>query len=67
MADNRELKSTLARLSSRNSQIATLIERLRSGRITDDTRAKGAALQDEFDGNQAIINKLTTEDIFTSG
>jgi hypothetical protein len=59
MADNDELKRTIAQLMSRNSQIATLIERLRSKHATDDTQAKDAALQEEFDANQAIISRLT--------
>jgi hypothetical protein len=59
MAGKVELMNTLARLSSRNSHIATLIERLRSKHVTDDNRGKGAALQEEFDANQAIIDRLT--------
>ena len=61
MTDSDDVKRTLARLTSRNVEIARLLERLRSGRSTDDTRAKDAALRQEFDANEAIITRLTGE------
>ena len=56
-----ESKRTLAELTARNGEIARLLERLRSKTLTDNARAKDAALQEEFDANQSIIIKLTNE------
>lgn len=61
MTDSEELKRTLARLTSRNVEIARLLERLQSGRSTDDTKARDAALRQEFDANEALITRLTGE------
>jgi hypothetical protein len=58
MTGRDDLKRTLSQLTGRNEGIGKLLERLRSGRQTDDARAKEAALQEEFDANQAIISKL---------
>jgi hypothetical protein len=59
MADNDELKRTLTQLMSRNDGIARLLQRAQSKHATDDTDAKDAALREELDANQAIINRLT--------
>ncbi len=61
MTDSDDVKRTLARLTSRNVEIARLLERLRSGRPTPDTSARDAALRQEFDANEAIITRLTGE------
>ena len=61
MTDSEEVKRTLAQLTARNVAISRLLERLRSGRSTDETRSKEGALQKEFDSNEAIITRLTTE------
>jgi hypothetical protein len=61
MANSEESRRTLARLTARNIEIARLLERLRSGRSSDETRARDSALQREFDANEEIIKRLTQE------
>ncbi len=58
---NDDSRRTVAQLTARNVDIARLLERLSSGRPSDDTRAKDAALRKEFDENEAIIKRLTQE------
>ncbi len=58
---NDDSRRTVAQLTARNVDIARLLERLGSGRSSDDTRAKDAALRKEFDENEAIIKRLTQE------
>ncbi len=61
MANSEESRRTLARLTARNVEIARLLERLSSGRASDETRARDSALRQEFDANEAIIKRLTQE------
>jgi hypothetical protein len=61
MADVDESRRTLARLTTRNVEIARTLETLRSRRATDESRARDGALQQEFEANEAIINRLTRE------
>jgi hypothetical protein len=56
-----DARLTLARLTARNVEIARLLERLRAGRSSDETRARDSALQREFDANEEIIKRLTQE------
>ncbi len=58
---NDDSRRTVAQLTARNVDIARLLERLGSGRSSDDTRAKDAALRKEFDENEVIIKRLTQE------
>ncbi len=61
MTDSKELNRTLAQLTARNVQISQLIEALRGRRPTDESRAREAALQQEFEANEAIIKRMTGE------
>ena len=61
MTNSEESRRTLARLTARNVEIAELLERLRSGRPSDETRSRDSALQREFDANEEIIKRLTEE------
>ncbi len=54
-------RRTVAQLTARNVEIARQLERLSSGRSSDETRARDAALRREFDANEAIIKRLTQE------
>ncbi len=58
---NDDSRRTVAQLTARNVDIARLLERLGSGRSSDDARAKDAALRKEFDENEVIIKRLTQE------
>ena len=61
MANSEESRRTLARLTARNVEIAKLLERLRSGRPSGETRARDSALQREFESNEEIIKRLTQD------
>jgi hypothetical protein len=61
MADIDESKRTLARLTKRNVEISRTLETLRSKRATDESRARDGALRQEFEANEAIINRITRE------
>ena len=61
MTNSDESRRILTRLTARNVEIANLLQRLRSGRSSDETKARDSALQHEFDANEAIIRRLTEE------
>jgi hypothetical protein len=48
-------------LTARNVEIARALETLRLKRATDESKARDAALQQEFEANEAIINRVTRE------
>jgi len=54
-----ESRRTLAQLTARNMEISRLLDAIRSKKMTDEARAREAALRQEFDANEAIIKRLT--------
>lgn len=58
---NDDSRRTVAQLTARNVEIARQLEKLGSGRSSDEARARDAALRKEFDSNEDIIKRLTQE------
>ena len=58
MPNREEMRSDYERMTKRNIEISELLEKIRSQKSTPDSKARDAALQAEFDQNQALMSEL---------